>query len=161
MKDYVSYKILNPSFKGRITRFQYFYSTVFIVFGLGFLIDRFDVVNNVALMFGAQGERGSIFVIGTLLVLFISYLFLKASVLRLHDMNYSGSYAILMTFLLGLAYLIVCFYPPQNEKNEYGPEPTDTVMDKILFAIAAMIVAYAFYQWNQIYQVSMGASFNR
>ena len=156
MKENVFYKIFRLSFKGRITRMQYFYSTVFIV-GFGGLIAWSNLVHRTAYELGVEGERGAIFAIGTFFFAVISYLFLKASALRLHDMNYSGAYALFMNVFLVLAYVIVCVYVPQNEKNEYGEAPANSWLDQGLFAVAVMVAGYGLLLWHQSYEAAMVA----
>jgi len=134
-------KIKYFSHKGRIGRLRYFFATSIIIFG-GIFWAFFWMMQSLKLALGNETELPVIMRNEN----FMSFMFsatpfivlvlcLLPSLQRLHDLNHSGWFVLLLAVppINLILFLILLFFSSISERNEFGmPPPSNTSLIKII-----------------------------
>lgn len=119
-------KVFNLRFNGRLSRSQYFCITVggyvlgwalyFILLKIFPAPDNSLDSNNVwpLVLYGVLGF----------------FVFMRASILRLHDMGAASGFVFLFFLSAAIFYFVLCLYSPSQGTNKYGDPPINTSWEK-------------------------------
>ena len=120
------FKVLNLRYQGRLSRSQFFCTTLAIFlfmmglhWGLSLVFStEYDNLDNhgfwILILFGCTGF----------------FFFMRACVLRLHDMGSAGGWVFLFFLFAGIFYLSMCLLSPSKGANEYGEPPVNSLLEK-------------------------------
>tara|TARA_B110000503_G_C6938773_1_gene325968 strand:+ start:127 stop:516 length:390 start_codon:yes stop_codon:yes gene_type:complete len=107
--------------KGRATRYEYWYFSLFVVV-ITIALTIADLISGTILL---EADSGDVGLLSTLFSLFVFLPQLAVTIRRLHDTGRSGwwFWIILIPLIGAIVLLVFTCLDSQEDSNEYGPNP--------------------------------------